>query len=245
MLNRFALSLLVFLVAAPLASAQQEEPDFLFGAPRGAVSLRGGYLLASAKGDIYEFFSEELTIEPSDFNGIVFGLDGALALHSRIDLLVGFEYSRAAVDSEYRDFEEDNGAPITQTTELRTLPLSGSLKFYLTPRGRDISRFAFVPRKARPYVGVGVGLIWYELEQIGDFIDFTDLEIFPSEFQSSGWGTQAHVFGGLDLQVGPRWYLSFEGRYLWASADLSGDFVGFDPIDLDGLRITAGASITF
>ena len=97
---------------------------------------------------------------------MVFGIDVALTLHPRLDVLAGFEYSRAAVDSEFREFVEDDGAPITQTTELRTVPLTGSIKLYLTSRGREISRFAFVPSKARPYVGAGAGLIWYRLEQI-------------------------------------------------------------------------------
>lgn len=241
---RFVLIFWAVATLAPLASAQ-EEPDFLFGAPRGAFSIRGGYMVASANSDIYEFFSDELTIESNDFNALDFGIDVALAIHPRLDVLVGFEHSRAAVDSEYREFEEDNGAPITQTTELRTVPLTGSIKAYLTPRGREISRFSFVPSKARPYVGAGAGLIWYRLNQGGDFVDFVDLSIFPDEFQSSGWGTEAHVFGGLDVQINPKWYLSLEGRYVWADADLSGDFVGFDPIDLSGLRITAGFSMSF
>ena len=241
---RYVLVLLAVAAAAPPANAQ-EEPDFLFGAPRGALSIRGGYLIASANSDIYEFFSEDLTIDTKDFNALVFGIDVALALHPRLDVLAGFEYSRAAVDSEFREFEEDNGAPITQTTELRTVPLTGSIKLYLTSRGREISRFAFVPSKARPYVGAGAGLIWYRLEQIGDFVDVDDLSIFPGEFRSSGWGTEAHVFAGLDLQLSPEWYLSLEGRYVWADARLSGDFVGFDPIDLNGLRITVGFSYSF
>lgn len=242
---RIVLALLAFATVAPVAHAQEEPPDFLFGAPRGAASIRGGYLIASANSDIYEFLSEELTIESKDFNALVFGIDLALAIHPRLDVLLGFEYGRTAVDSEYREFEEDNGAPITQTTELRTVPLTGSIKLYLTPRGRTISRFAFVPSKARPYVGAGAGFIWYRLKQIGDFVDFADLSIFPGEFQSSGWGTESHVFGGLDLQLSPPWYLSLEGRYVWANADLSEDYVGFDPIDLNGLRITVGFSYSF
>lgn len=242
---RLGLTLLTVLTFVPVVQAQDDEPDFLFGAPRGAVSVRGGYTIVSADSDIYDFISEELIVEPSDFNAFVFGLDVALAVHSRLDILTGFEFTRTKVDSELREFVEDNGAPITQSTELRTVPVTGSVKFYVTPRGRDISRFSYVPSKARAYVGAGGGLIWYKLEQIGDFVDLADLTIFPGEFISSAWGTETHVFAGLDVQPGPRWYLSFEGRYVWADADVSGDFVGFDPIDLNGLRITAGVSLFF
>ncbi len=229
----------------PHMANAQEETDFRFGIPRGAVSIRGGYMTASANSDVYDFITETLTIEKGDFNTPVFGLDVALVVHPRIDVLVGFELSKSTTRSDYRDFEEDNGSPIMQTTALSMFPFSGSVKFYLTPRGRDISRFAFVPSKARAYVGGGAGLMWYRLAQIGDFVDFVDLSIFSGEFASSGFGLEAHVFGGVDLQLNPAIYLSFEGRYMLADAGLSGDFVGFDPIDLSGFRITAGLNYSF
>ncbi len=229
---------------AHVANAQ-EETDFLFGIPRGAISIRGGYMTASANSAVYDFFAETLTIEKGDFNTPVFGLDVALVVHPRIDVLVGFELSKSTTRSEYRDFEEDDGSPIRQTTELSMYPFSGSVKFYLTPRGRDISRFAFVPSKARAYVGGGAGLVGYRLAQTGDFVDFVDLAIFTEEFKSTGFGTEAHAFFGVDVQLKPTTYLSFEGRYMWADAGLSGGFVGFDSIDLSGLRITAGISFSF
>lgn len=239
------LTILALTAASLSTAAQDEKVDFLFGAPRGAVSLRAGYFGASANSEIYDFFAETFTIAPGDFNAAVLGIDVALAVHSRVDVLFGFEFTKSGTDSEVREFVEDDGSPITQRTELSTVPLSASAKLYLTPRGREISRFAFVPSKARPYLGAGAGLIWHKLSQFGDFVDFVDLSIFTGRFESTGWGTEAHVFGGLDLQLAPRWYASFEGRYLWADDDLSGDFVGFDPIDLSGLRVTAGINVSF
>ena len=229
----------------PRAANAQEETDFLFGMPRGTFSIRGGYMTASANSDVYDFITETLTVDKGDFNTLMFGLDVALVVHPRIDVLVGFEFAKSTTNSEYRDFEEDDGSPIMQRTELSTFPFSGSVKFYLTPRGRDISRFAFVPSKARAYVGGGAGLVWHRLAQTGDFVDFVDLAIFTGEFKSSGFGTEAHAFVGVDVQLKPAVYLSFEGRYMWADAGLSGDFVGFDPIDLSGLRITAGINYSF
>ena len=232
-------------LSASPARAQAETADFLFGAPRGAFSLRAGFLAASASSDIHDFLQETFTLSAGDFNAPVVGIDVALALHSRIDVLFGFEFSKAGADSEYREFVEDDGSPITQRTELTSVPLSASIKLYLTPRGREISRFAFVPSKVRPYVGAGAGFIWHKLAQVGDFVDFVDLSIFSGSFESTGWGTETHAFGGFDLQLAPKWYASFEGRYLWAEDDLSGDFIGFDPIDLSGLRVTAGINVSF
>lgn len=234
--------LLYFGSAAP---APAQKPDFLFGAPKGAVTMRGGWLFASTGSDVYTFFSDLLTVENGDFNAPTFGFDVAFALHPRFDLLVGLDYSRSGASSEYRDFVEDNDRPIVQETRLTSVPIMAGLKAYVGPRGRDISRYAYVPAAFRPYVGGGGGFLYYRLEQAGDFVDFVDLSIFSAQLASSGFGLAAQAFAGVDIRLTPRWYLNVEGRYLWADADLNADFVGFDPIDMSGFRTNVGFSYTF
>ncbi len=140
---------------------------------------------------------------------------------------------------------DENDLPILQDTRLTILPVTVSAKVYLTPRGREVSRYAYVPSKVRVYVGGGGGFVWYELEQVGDFVDFIDLTIFTSEFDSSGFGFAAQAFGGIEVSLTPRWFLVGEGRYLWSDADLEGDFVSFEPIDFSGARISAGVGFVF
>jgi hypothetical protein len=226
-------------------AAQDPSADFLFGRPRGSLGARGAWQIGAASSDIYSFFNEELTIEKGDFDSFLFGVDGSFTVASRIDLVAGFEISRASVSSEYRDFVDENDLPILQDTRLTILPVTLSVKLYLTPRGHEVSRYAFVPAKVRPYVGGGGGFVWYELEQAGDFVDFVDLTIFTSAFHSSGWGFATQAFGGVEVSLTPRWFLSVEGRYLWSDADLGGDFSSFEPIDLSGARIGAGIGFTF
>ena len=98
--------------------------------------------------------------------------------------------------------------------------LSGSVKFALTPRGREISSRAWIPAAVTPYVGAGGGMLQYEFLQFGDFIDVdsANSEIFTDTFRSAGWTPSAHVFGGVDVRVYKRLYLSGEGRYLWSNA---------------------------
>ena len=246
-MKRFAPGLLLLIAPAfsGAALAQEPEADFLFGKPRGSLGARGAWQMAAESSDIYDFFGEELTIENGDFDSFLFGADGSFAIASRIDLVAGFEISRASVSSEYRDFVDENDLPILQETRLTIVPVTLSVKLYLTPRGREVSRYAFVPAKVRPYVGGGGGFVWYELEQAGDFVDFVDLTIFTSGFRSSGWGFATQAFGGAEVSLSPRWFLSVEGRYLWSDADLSGDFLDFEPIDLSGARIGAGVGFTF
>ncbi len=236
---------LIVASGADAARAQDPSADFLFGRPRGSLGARGSWQIAAASSDIYDFFSEELTIEKEDFDTFSFAMDAGFVVASRVDLVAGFEFSQETVSSEYRDFVDQNDLPILQETKLTILPVTLSVKLYLTPRGHEVSRYAFVPAGVRAYVGGGGGFIWYELEQAGDFVDFVDLSIFTSHFHSSGWGFATQAFGGVEVGLTPRWFLSVEGRYLWGDADLGGDFVSFEPIDLSGARIGAGIHFTF
>jgi hypothetical protein len=158
---------------------------------------------------------------------------------------VGFDFSKASKNSEYRDFVDDRRLPITQTTSLREMNFTGSLKFSLTPRGREISSRAWIPAAATPYVGAGAGVLRYQFLQHGDFIDVDDFSVFADTFRSEGWAPSAHVFGGVDVKVWKRMYVSGEGRYIWAKATPGRDFIDFDPIDLAGFKLTAGVHYLF
>ena len=119
------------------------------------------------------------------------------------------------------------------------------MKYYLKPRGREISRYAWVPYSFAPYVGGGGGLLWYRFRQAGDFVDSEDLSIFSDLFESEGWTATLHVVGGADIKLTPRLFLTVEACYAWADAELSPDFVGFDPIDLSGFKTTVGIDLVF
>lgn len=222
-----------------------DKPDFLFGTPRASFVARGGWSVAGANSEIYDFVQEQLTIEKGDFNAPVVVLDFAYRIHPRLDVMFRFGYSKASVDSEFRDFVDQGDNPILQTTELKKIPITGNVRYYLTPRGREISRFAYIPRSFAPYVGGGGGLLWYRFRQVGDFIDFEDMSIFPDAFNSDGWTPTLHVFGGVDIKLTPRFSLAIEASYAWATTDLEADFVDFDPIDLSGFQMTAGLQIVF
>jgi hypothetical protein len=231
-------------------SIQEEDsgggrPDFLFGRPKFSFGIRGGWNFARADSEIFEFVSERLTIERGDFGAPLIGLDLAYRINERLAAVFGFEYSRADIQSEDRKYEGTDDLPITQETKLSEIPLTGSLKFYLITQGQEISRFAWVPNSVAPYVGGGGGFIWYRFYHAGDFVDFDDLSIFFDEFLSEGWGATAHVFGGVEFKLIPRLFFTFEMRYSWADAELSGSFVGFEPIDLSGLRTSFGIEVLF
>ncbi len=71
------------------------------------------------------------------------------------------------------------------------------------------------------------------------------MDVFTDTFRSSGWTPTAHVFGGVDVRVYKRLYLSGEGRYLWSNGSPDSDFIDFDPIDLAGFKATVGLHYMF
>jgi hypothetical protein len=231
--------------ASAAANPASPRPDFFFGRPKGSVGIGGSWVLARAGSDIFDFVEDQLTIDKGDFNAPAFAADVAIAITPRLEVVSGVEVSRASTRSEYRDFVDNDFLPIEQTTELKTVSVSGSIRYALVPRGREVSRLAWVPRRVTPYVGAGAGALWYEFKQSGDFVDFVDLSVFPDVFRSRGWTPTAHAFGGVDLHVYRRLFMSIEGRYVWAAARLGRDFVDFDPIDLAGFRMAGGVNVAF
>lgn len=227
------------------STTQSRRPDFLFGAPSGSLGIRGSWLFASAGSDVFDFVTRQLTLDKGDFNSPGFVADVSVRLTPRLDIQGGFAYDKMSAPSEYRDFVDNNLLPIEQTTSLKMLHLTGSLRYALTPRGHDVSRFAWVPRRVVPYVGAGAGIIRYEFLQRGDFVDFQDRSVFSDVFRSTAWTPSGHAFAGVDLHIYRALYTTIEGRYTKAAGTLSSDFVDFDPIDLSGFRISAGLNVLF
>jgi opacity protein-like surface antigen len=230
-------------------SAPSSPPDFLLGRPRVMVGVRGSWFKANAASDIYDFITDQFTVEKSDFNSGSFTAEMSVNVASRLDVTGGIDWNGMKKPSEDRNEEEllPNGSrvPIEQVTELEQMNLFASAKFLVLPRGRRVSSLAWIPNTFVPYVGAGAGYGKYTLRQNGDFVDFVDNHIFTDTFRSEGWSPIFHVLGGTDIQVMRHLVLSFEARYSWQHADLDTDFVDFDPIDLGGLRFGAGIHFSF
>ncbi len=243
---------LLLLVPAIAAATPDDEPssptqgpDFRFSSPSSALGIRGGFAFNRAEGEIFDFLTGDLTLEPSDFDAGIIAFDFGMRLSDQVDLVFGVEYSRTSKNSEYRDFVDQDDIPIVQETTFTQVPLTLSLKWYLGSRGQRVGQYAWVPNTVVPYIGAGGGFTWYELEQVGEFIDFRDFAIFEDTFTSNGFTAAAHAFAGVDIKLTPSIGLIIDARYHWASADLKGNFVGFAPIDLNGLHATAGVAFKF
>ena len=249
---KWFLSLLVALgIAAPAAAQdrpslpRRDSPDFLFNKPDASVTVRGSWLFARSGSDWYNFVTDLLTLDSKDFNAPGFGFDANVPLTRRLDVQVSFDINRVSKLSEYRDWVDNNRLPIEQETTLREINVGGNIRYALTDRVRQVGNFVWVPRRFVPFVGAGAGALHYDLKQVGDFVDFVDSSVFSDRFVSRGWAPSAQAFAGVDVQVLKRVFVTVDGRYLWAAADLQRDWIDFDPIDLTGFRLSGGVNFVF
>ncbi len=229
------------LLALPAFAAAQQGDGFLFHAPRATLGMRASFQFARAGSGIFDFVTQQLTLNRRDFD--TFGVAGDLGvnLSGPLDLVLSGGYSGTTKHSEFRDFVDQDNLPISQRTSFTMTPLTGALRLYLLPRGHSVSRFAWIPARFSPYVGAGGGMVHYTFKQVGSFVDFQDLSVFDETLRSSGWTPLGMIMAGMDFSVGPRVVLTTDARYQWASANLDQQFVSFaDGIDLSGLQLSMG-----
>ncbi len=225
------------------AQAQSAGDGFLFQEPIGSLTLRGGYSRATAGGDLFSDITNRLTLGRGDFNGPTVGADLAIRVAPQLDVVLGSSYTSTSAASEFRHLVDQNNAAITQTTSLKRVPVMASVLAYLTPRGRSVGRYAWVPARFVPYVGAGGGAVWYRFQQQGDFVDSNTNAVFSDDLASSQWSPAAQAFAGIDYSVSPHVALTGEGKYLFARGTLNQRFSNFDSIDLSGLSATLGIKL--
>ncbi len=239
-------ALIVGVLAAPAAASAQASGDgYLFGRPTATLTLRGGLALPTANSDVFSFASRQLTLGKSDFASGSVGADLAIPVSNQLSLQFGAAIAGRTVNSEFRDWVDDNDLPIEQQTSFRRRMVTAGLKYHLTPSGRSVSRLAWIPSRIAPYVAAGGGTMWYRFAQQGDFVDFQTLDVFSENLSSSSWTPMAYAAGGVDFSLTTRLALTTEARYDYARAELGPSFSGFNRIDLAGVTANVGLTVRF
>ena len=245
-LFRFGIMLIAVFFANTVAYAQvSSSSDFNPRKPKIFMGGHIGFSMPKADSDVYDMMIRELTLEKSDFRATGFGLQFGVPIASHFAVVAGFEYSRSKNKSEFRDYVEDNGDPIEQTTEFRQIPIAITVRYYPVKTGEFVGNYAWIPTRLNPYIGGGGGALGYKLSQSGRFVDKSNMHIFSTTLKNNDWTPTAHIAGGIDINLTPRIFVNGEARYSWARADLSNDFTGFDPINLSGVRILGGIYFRF
>lgn len=240
--RRAAIPVLATLVLAAAVAPASAQEGFLFGEPTASITVRGGTMHYRAKGDLFTEIRQELTLDRGDFRAPALGADAAIFVSPRLDIALGVSWARIESRSEFRDWVDQDDQPIEQVTRLRTVPVALAVRYYLLPRGAEISELAWIPRRTTPYVGLGAGLTWFRLEQEGDFVNFEDNTVITAMLEDSGNPLVVHVVAGVDYWFAPRLALNAEARYTHGSAlpGLTSSFGSFNRIDLSGVQATLG-----
>jgi hypothetical protein len=243
-----ATALLTTLAGAPPASAQE---GYFFEQPHAQLTLHAGSAALAARSDIFDFLTSELTLSRSDFLAPALGASLALLIGDRFDLAVYLARAEAHARSEFRDWLGADGLPIQQDTRLRTVPAAITLRYRLQPRGRQLSRFAWIPASTVPYVGAGAGVTWYRLHQVGEFLNTqacradpdTGCDIFFADILSRDKAPTGHALLGVERWLSTGVGIVVEARYTRGSAPLSRQFRAWERIDLSGLDATVGLTL--
>lgn len=234
-------------LAMPSAALAQSGDGFLFRAPRGSFTFRGGYSLANTSGELYGLLRRETTVGSRSFDSFNGGMDFNYFLARRLNMVVSVDLSSRTNTAEYREWAE-NGQPIVHQSTLDRAAFGAGLRYDLVDRGRRISTLAFIPARTVPYLGLNAGVISYGFTQKGDFvepIDSTNAQIYNDELASSGKSFMAQAYAGLDHRLSARWSLIGEARYTHATARLRSDYSGLGNIQLSGLAFNVGAAVRF
>jgi hypothetical protein len=223
----------------------ETKDDFLFQKPGRYLGFRLGAFFPDTDSDIFDMITDELTLEKGDFDTWDFGVDLGFSIHDRLDLVLSLDTSEQTVSSEFRDYVDDQGFPITQSTKFSQTPITAGIRYLLFPRGRQVGQYAWIPSRFVPYLSAGAGILNYKFEQAGDFIDYSTAEVFSAVLKSSNSVWITYLGCGADYNIYKSLYLTLDFRYSWADDHLGRDFTGFDPIDLGGIRLTTGVQYHF
>jgi hypothetical protein len=231
-----------FALAAAVPAGAQSGNGFLFHRPDASITLRLGYGYANANSDLFKQVTEDLTLNKRDFSGLTAGAEFAVPVSSRFEISVDAAYLRSSKGSEFRHFIDNNDLPIEQTTSFERVPVTGNLRFYLTPPGRSVGKLAWIPAKVVPWVSAGGGTMWYRFRQEGDFVDFNNSNVYASYYESTAWSPMVQASGGVDVSLTSLIAFRTSIQSVWSKAPLTRDFQGFDKLDLSGVNATLGLS---
>ncbi len=200
-----------------------------------SVALRLGAFAPRIESDLWEENLATFTIERSDFDALIGGIEVSIELSELVDLTFGVETSSSNVFSNYRDFVFEDGSEILQDLTLRTTPVTAGVRVF--PIGKLHRVF--------PYVTGGAGFYVYEYREEGEFVDFDTFDIEGDLFIDRGVAYGGYFGAGVEVGLSELAYVFAEYRRHWARGTHGGDFRGFGGFDLSANQMSFGVNLRF
>lgn len=234
-----AIAVASILVAAPAAAAPPGSD--------GAFTFRLGGFFPSGNSAFWDTNEAAFTLDHSDFNGIIGGVGYTASVNNYFEVGANVDFYAEAVTAADRFYVDQFGFPILHDSRLEEIPLT--VDFKVLPAGRYARRGPegrHYVRRPVPYLGAGIGLVYWEYEEEGDFVA-TDLSVVYDRLTDTGTAFETHVLAGVEFPVSPAWNITLEGRYSWAEASPGGAFsyVNSGKLDLGGASVFVGGALRF
>jgi len=204
-------------------------------APGQSLNFKIGIFTPSLQSDLWEVNKENLYFSNEDLQDLFYGLEYEHFAGRHFSFTLEAGTFEKTVYSQYRDYEYDDGSPIYQNLYLTIGGLEANIKIY--PLGHR--------RIFNPYIGAGVGIYYWEYEQWGDFIDFTNMEVYEGTGYTEAYTPGINVRGGFVFRFRRHMGVSFEAKYQYIKGQLSNLFEGFEKLDLSGLTLNVGLNLFF
>jgi len=223
----------LWLVPAAASAQIHQVPSSSSGDQKITVNFSVGFFALRGLGSrpvddiLYQDLQppQPLLFSISDFNSVPFGGEFIYGLTRHIEFGAGLTYSQRTANSVYANLTHADGSEIQQALKLKQVSEAFTGRYLIFPRGSSIE----------PYVGGGVIAIRYNYSESGEFVDATDLSIFPASYETTGTVAGPLVLGGARARVGGRFVLGGEFRWQHAIANVpvSDNFLG-TKLDLSG-----------
>ncbi len=201
---------------------------------RVSLTVRSGTFHSTGNSDAHRLLERALTSGRTAFEPLVTGASLHLPISSRWGVHAGVDGGHRTTSSESRVRPAGEIVPVQQRTQF-------ALSSYVHA-GLDVTAWKWSNR-ASLVLTAGVGRAAYRLRQHGAFMDLDRLVVFDNEFHSAGRGTVGYGGAALDVPLSHWASLQADVRRQGGSAGMSGDFAGFDRLDLGGTRISAGLAL--
>jgi hypothetical protein len=233
------------IVAATLVSG------WVFAAPAPgageAFNFRLGWFFPRGNSDFWKTNEAAFTLDHSDFNGPITGIGYNMSINNYFEFDATTEFYGRAVGSADRFYQDVNGFPILHDSRLVEFPFSFGVR--VLPAGRFARRGSdgtHYVRRPVPYLGGGIGMVYWRYEEEGDFVA-SDLSIVYDRLVASGVAFETYAMVGMEFPVAPQWNITFEVRQTWADATPGGQFtfINNGSLDLGGTSVFVGGSLRF
>jgi len=223
----------LWLVPAAASAQIHQVPSSSSGDQKITVNFSVGFFALRGLGSrpvddiLYQDLQppQPLLFSISDFNSVPFGGEFIYGLTRHIEFGAGLTYSQRTANSVYANLTHADGSEIQQALKLKQVSEAFTGRYLIFPRGSSIE----------PYVGGGVIAIRYNYSESGEFVDATDLSIFPAHYETTGTVAGPLVLGGVRGRVGGKLVIGGEFRWQHAVANVpvSDNFLG-TKLDLSG-----------